>query len=269
MIRQFVRFAAGDFEGYGFLEEEGKIRAIEGDIYSDTYGDILSDAHITDLRYDPERDQVRILPPCRPSKIVAVGLNYRDHARELHLPEPQEPLIFLKPPSAVIGHEEAIMYPWMSRQVEYEGELGIIMGRKAKGIAAEETAGYILGYTCVNDITARDLQKKDGQWTRAKSFDTFAAIGPCLAVRLAAESLIIRSRLNGQLRQSSNTNQLIFSPAFLVSFISQIMTLFPGDVISTGTPAGVGPLQPGDVVEVEIEGIGTLRNRVVAGQPEG
>ena len=219
---------------------------------------------MTDRWYD--YDQVRILPPCQPSKIVAVGLNYRDHARELSLPEPEEPLIFLKPPSSVIGHEEAIIYPRMSHHVEYEGELGIVIGKRAKGITAKDAHEYILGYTCVNDITARDLQKKDGQWTRAKSFDTFAAIGPCLAVGLSPESLIIRSYLNGQIRQASNTNQLIFSPTFLVSFISQVMTLFPGDVISTGTPAGVGPLQPGDVVEVEIEGIGTLRNRVVAEQ---
>jgi len=266
VIRRFIRFAAEKFEGYGLLEAEGKIRAVDGDIYSDDYGDIWGDAHFTDRWYD--RDRVRILPPCQPSKIVAVGLNYRDHAHEMHLPEPEEPLIFLKPPSAVIGHEEAIIYPQMSHEVEYEGELGIVIGKRVRGITAKEASEYILGYTCVNDVTARDLQKKDGQWTRAKSFDTFAAIGPCLAVGLSPENLGIRSYLNGQLRQASSTNQLIFSPTFLVSFISRIMTLLPADVIATGTPAGVGPMQPGDVVEVEIEGIGTLRNSVMAEQAE-
>lgn len=265
-IRRFVRFSAENFEGYGLLEEEGKIRAVEGDLYGDVHSDLWGETHLTDRWYD--YDRVMILPPCQPSKIVAVGLNYRDHARELNLPEPAEPLIFLKPPSSVIGHKDAIIYPRMSHHVEYEGELGIVMGKQARGISAKDAHEFILGYTCVNDITARDLQKKDGQWTRAKSFDTFAAIGPCLAVGLSPESLFIRTFLNGQLRQSSSTNQLIFFPAFLVSFISQVMTLHPADVISTGTPSGVGPMQPGDVVEVEIEGIGTLRNRVVVEQAE-
>jgi len=267
-IRRFVRFSTENFEGYGLLEGEGKIRAIEGDLSGDIHSDRWGETHLTDQWYDRDHDRVRVLPPCQPSKIVAVGLNYRDHAHELNLPEPEEPLIFLKPSSAVIGHEEAIIYPRMSHHVEYEGELGIVIGKLAKGIKAKDAFEYILGYTCVNDITARDLQKKDGQWTRAKSFDTFAAIGPCLAMGFSPDGLVIRSYLNGQLRQASSTNQLIFSPAFLVGFISQVMTLFPGDVISTGTPAGVGPMQPGDVVDVEIEGIGTLRNKVVAEQAE-
>ena len=255
LIRRFVRFSAPNFTGYGLVEESnGKIQAIEGS----PFGEYL----MLDRWY--EQSHIRILPPCQPSKIVAVGLNYRDHARELKLPEPDEPLLFLKPPSALIGHEEAIVYPSMSHQVEYEGELAIVIGRRAQQIKPEDAASYIAGYSCANDVTARDLQKKDGQWTRAKSFDTFASFGPCLAVGLCADNLGIKTYLNGQVRQSSHTAQLIFPPAFLVSFISRIMTLLPEDVIFTGTPSGVGALQPGDVVEVEIEGIGRLKNPVIA-----
>ncbi|MEW6381386.1 MAG: fumarylacetoacetate hydrolase family protein [bacterium] len=254
MIRRFVRFSTQSYTGYGLLDEgEEKIREIEGS----PFGEHL----VTDRWHD--QSQVRISPPCQPSKIVAVGLNYRDHARELNLPEPDEPLLFLKPPSAVIGHEGTIIIPAMSQQVEYEGELAIVIGKRAGRVKPEDAADYIAGYTCANDVTARDLQKKDGQWTRAKSFDTFASFGPCLVSGLDADNLGIRTYLNGQLRQSSHTSQLIFSPAFLVSFISRIMTLLPHDIILTGTPAGVGALHPGDVVEVEIECLGRLRNKVI------
>lgn len=253
-MKKFIRFLRENAERYGILDKEDTIRELKGDFF----GEIL----LTGQQY--KLSQVHILPPCHPSKIVAVGLNYRDHARELNLPEPQEPLLFLKPPSALIGHNESIIYPKMSQQVEYEGELGIVIGRQAKEIELDKADEYICGYTCVNDITARDLQKKDGQWTRAKSFDTFAAIGPYVVTEINPHNLTIQSFLNGKLCQSSNTSQLIFNTSFLVSFISQIMTLVPGDVISTGTPAGVGPMHPGDVIEVEIEHIGRLHNRVTS-----
>jgi 2-keto-4-pentenoate hydratase/2-oxohepta-3-ene-1,7-dioic acid hydratase in catechol pathway len=207
---------------------------------------------------------VRLLAPCEPTKIIALGLNYRDHAQEMRMALPQEPLIFLKPSTSVIGPEEAIIYPPQSRRVDYEAELGVVIGRRAFKIPEAEAGNYILGYTCCNDVTARDLQKQDGQFTRSKSFDTFAPLGPWVETELAdPEGVTVEAYVNGQRRQHSHTGNLIFGVAFLVSFISHIMTLLPGDVISTGTPAGVGPLQPGDVVEIRLGGIGSLRNPVV------
>lgn len=206
---------------------------------------------------------VRLLAPVEPSKIVAVGRNYKDHAAEMGNPLPVEPLLFLKPSTAVIGPHDAILYPEMSSRVDFEGELAVVIKRKTYRLDDEaEAADRILGYTCLNDVTARDLQEKDKQFTRAKSFDTFAAVGPCIAAGLDPASLEIKTFLNGKLRQSSNTRHLIFSVPFLVRFISRIMTLLPGDIITTGTPAGVGPMQPGDRVDVQIEGIGTLSNSV-------
>lgn len=207
-MKKFIRFLREDAERYGILDKEDTIRELKGDFF----GKIL----FTGQQYP--LNQVKILPPCQPSKIVAVGLNYRDHARELNLPEPQEPLIFLKPPSALIGNNESIIYPHMSQWVEYEGELGVVIGRQAKEIMPNKADEYIFGYTCVNDITARDLQKKDGQWTRAKSFDTFAAVGPYLAAGINPNNLTIQSFLNGKLCQSSNTSQLIFNPFFFGEF---------------------------------------------------
>lgn len=208
---------------------------------------------------------VQLLAPVGPSKIVAVGLNYKDHALERGKPLPEEPLLFLKPSTAVIGPGETIVYPHhMSKRVDYEGELALVIKRRASMLSAlEPVEPYILGYTCFNDVTARDLQDKDKQFTRAKSFDTFAAIGPWIAVGLDPSNLDIKTYLNGKLRQSSNTRNLIFSIPDLVRFISNVMTLLPGDVITTGTPSGIGPMVPGDEVDVEIEGIGKLRNRVL------
>ncbi len=203
------------------------------------------------------------LSPVIPSKIVAVGLNYRDHARELRMKIPDEPIIFLKPPTAVIGPEEDILLPPESKEVHYEGELAIVIGKaiyRPKDFKEVESA--ILGYTCFNDVTARDLQRKDGQWTRSKSFNTFAPIGPFIETELNPEDLRIETRVNGEIKQKSSTKELIFNVFELVKFISNIMTLLPGDVIATGTPPGVGALKDGDVVEVFIEGIGTLRNGV-------
>jgi 2-keto-4-pentenoate hydratase/2-oxohepta-3-ene-1,7-dioic acid hydratase in catechol pathway len=207
---------------------------------------------------------VRLLAPCEPTKIVALGLNYPDHAQEMRLDLPREPLIFLKPSTSVIGPAEAIIYPPQSQRVDFEAELGVVIGRRAFKVPAAEAGNYILGYTCCNDVTARDLQKQDGQFTRSKSFDTFAPLGPWVETALADPGdVTVEAYVNGQRRQHSHTGNLIFGVATLVSFISHIMTLLPGDVISTGTPSGVGPLQPGDVVEIRLGGIGSLRNPVV------
>ncbi len=206
----------------------------------------------------------RLLPPCSPSKIVAVGLNYKDHAKEIGVPLPEEPLLFLKPSTSVLAPEADIVYPRMSKRVDYEAELGVVIGKLCRHVSEAAAKGYILGYTAVNDVTARDLQQKDGQWTRSKSFDTFAPLGPWIETEIKDPNhLAVEAFLNGERRQHSNTDNLIFGVYKLVSFISRVMTLLPGDVIATGTPAGIGPMQPGDVIEVRLEGIGTLRNRLV------
>lgn len=207
---------------------------------------------------------VRLLPPVEPSKVIGVGLNYRDHAKEVGLQPPEEPVLFLKPPTAVIGPGDPIVLPPCSERVDYEGELAIVVGKKAKDVTPEEAPSYILGYTCFNDVTARDIQRREGQWTRAKGFDTFAPLGPWIVTDLDPRGLKIETYLNGEVRQSSNTSHLIFDPFELLAFCSRVMTLLPGDVIATGTPSGIGPIKPGDVVEVRIEGIGSLRNPVIA-----
>jgi len=204
---------------------------------------------------------VRILPPVLPTKIVGIGRNYRDHARELGNPVPEEPLVFLKPPSAVIGHLDAIVAPAQAGRVDYEGELGVVIRKRTRGLGdGAAVSDHILGYTCFNDVTARDLQKKDVQFTRAKSFDTFAAVGPCIATGLDPAALRLKTFLNGRLVQEGSTANLIFSVPFLVRHLSRIMTLNPGDIIATGTPAGIGPMTPGDRVDVQIDDVGVLSN---------
>ncbi|MGQ9921322.1 MAG: fumarylacetoacetate hydrolase family protein [Desulfobacca sp.] len=213
---------------------------------------------------------VQLLAPCEPSKIIALGLNYRDHAAEMRLPLPDEPLIFLKPATSVIGPGAAIVLPAQSRRVDYEAELAVVLGRVARKVAAAAAHDYIWGYTCCNDVTARDLQKKDGQFTRSKSFDTFAPLGPWIETSLPAPAMVtVEAYVNGQRRQHSHMGNLVFDVPTLVSFISHIMTLLPGDVIATGTPAGVGPLQPGDVVEIRLGGIGSLENPVISDADSG
>jgi len=207
--------------------------------------------------------QVKLLAPCLPSKIVGLGLNYRTHAEETNLSLPKAPLIFLKPSTAVIGPGDAIVLPHCSGRVDYEGELGVVTGRKAKDVPKGEAKHYVIGYTCVNDVSERHAQSEDGQWTRAKGFDTFAPIGPWIETEVAPDNLKIETYLNGELRQSAYTSDLIFGVNDLVSFISSIMTLLPGDVITTGTPSGIGRISPGDTVEIRIDKIGTLRNPVV------
>ena len=208
--------------------------------------------------------QVRLLAPAEPSKIVAVGLNYLDHIREMNDPNPEEPVIFLKPPTAVVGPEEAIVAPPRSSRVDYEAELAAVIGRPCRNIQAQEADAYIFGYTCMNDVTARDLQPVDGQWTRAKGFDTFAPLGPWVETDFDPDDAPIEARLNGEIKQSARTSMMIRGARELVAFASSVMTLLPGDVVSLGTPEGVGPMRPGDVVEVTVGGIGTLRNPVRA-----
>lgn len=240
------RFKYGDEIFYGEVKEEKII--VDRTLYWDTF--LLSD--------------VQVLPPTMPGKIICVGLNYRDHARELNMSLPGSPVIFLKPPSAVISSNANIVYPESTKHVDYEAELAVIIGKRCKNIRAEDVHSIIMGYTCFNDVTARDLQKKDGQWTRSKSFDTFAPIGPYIAEPgLDISDLMIRTRVNGKLKQDSSTRNLIFTVPELIQFISGIMTLERGDVIATGTPAGVGELHVGDEVEVDIEDIGVLKNTVV------
>jgi 2-keto-4-pentenoate hydratase/2-oxohepta-3-ene-1,7-dioic acid hydratase in catechol pathway len=222
-----------------------------------------------DLAVDPfdplPLDEAPTLAPVAPSKIVCVGRNYREHAAELGNEVPVEPLLFLKPPSAVLSPGEAIRIPALSKRVDFEGEIAVVIGTRCSQIGPDEDASwYIRGYTLANDVTARDLQKKDGQWSRAKGFDTFCPVGPLVTDEVdPATGLGITTRLNGELRQDGNTRDLIFSIDHLLRYISAAMTLFPGDLILTGTPAGVAPMQPGDRVAITAEGIGTLMNPVV------
>lgn len=207
--------------------------------------------------------EVLLLAPSQPSKVVCVGRNYAEHAAELGNEPPKEPLIFLKPPSAVIAPEEAIVLTPHSERVDYEGELAVVIGKNCRNLKpSENVSPYVLGYTCLNDVTARDLQKKDVQFTRAKSFDTFCPFGPWIETDMDLSAARVQTFVNGKQRQSGKVSDMVFAVDFLIRWISQIMTLVPGDVIATGTPSGVGPLVAGDVVEVTIAGIGTLRNRV-------
>jgi 2-keto-4-pentenoate hydratase/2-oxohepta-3-ene-1,7-dioic acid hydratase in catechol pathway len=249
---KYYRIATAEGERWA-REDGGKLRRLAGDPFS---GDRDEDVV---LRFD----EARLLPPIAPSKIVAIGRNYKDHAAELGNPLPPEPMLFLKPPSAIIATEETIRRPAWAGRVDHEAELGIVIGRTARDLASPaDAAAHVFGATCVNDVTARELQKKDVQFTRAKGFDTFCPVGPCLATGLDLSRLRVTGRVNGQVRQQGSTADLIFDVPYLVWFVSRVMTLLPGDIISTGTPAGVGPPVAGDVVEVEVEGVGILRNPV-------
>lgn len=208
----------------------------------------------------------RVLTPVVPSKIVAVGLNYKDHAAEMNKALPEEPLIFLKPSTSVVGPGEPIVLPAGAGRVDYEAEVGVVIGKTARHVPAARAHDYVFGLTCVNDVTDRDLQRRDVQYTRAKGFDTFSPVGPCVAAGDLDRSIGIESRVNGEPRQSSSTSELIFSIRQLVEFVTAVMTLLPGDIISTGTPPGVGPLVAGDRVVVAVEGVGELTNEVVAAQ---
>ena len=198
----------------------------------------------------------------KPGKIIAVGRNYVDHAKERGVDVPEIPLIFFKPPSSVIGPEEAIILPPQSTRVDHESELAVVIGKAGRWIQADQAMNHVMGYTAANDVTARDLQQRDGQWTRGKGFDTFCPLGPWIETELDPSDTILRCRVNGEMRQMGSTREMVFTVQQLIAFISTVMTLEPGDVILTGTPAGIGPLVSGDVVEVEVEGIGVLRNPV-------
>ena len=256
---QIVRFAAQGKIKYGALEGN-TIRCFRGSPFTHFKG---PDSSFPFDGSTCELGDVRLLAPCLPSKIVGLGLNYHSHAEETKLPIPDVPLIFLKPSTAVIGPGDEIVLPRASKRVDYEGELGIVIGKKASNVPEESVKDYILGYTCVNDVSERYAQREDGQWTRAKGFDTFAPIGPWIETAVDPDDLNIETFLNGDLRQSACTSDLIFGVAELTSFISSVMTLLPGDVIATGTPSGIGRMGPGDVVEIRIESIGTLRNLVI------
>jgi 2-keto-4-pentenoate hydratase/2-oxohepta-3-ene-1,7-dioic acid hydratase in catechol pathway len=248
---KIIRFSADNKIHYGVLEKNN-VKVIKGSPFSN-------------IRYTGGTRKlidVKLLAPCVPSKIVCLGVNYRSHAGEMSQQIPQSPLIFLKPPTAIINPEENIIYPEMSHRVDFEGELGVIIKKKAIRISTAEALDYVLGYTCFNDVTARDLQKLDGQWTRAKGFDTFAPFGPCIETEIDPVDVPIETYLNGESKQKSNTTELIFSVKEVISFISRVMTLLPGDIIASGTPAGIGPMNPGDIVEVKIAPIGVLRNCV-------
>lgn len=206
--------------------------------------------------------KARLLSPAEPSKIVCVGKNYLAHAKEFDSQVPSEPLLFLKPATAVIGPEDTVEYPSFATRVDYEGELAVVIGKRCRNVRAEDFSDVVFGYTCLNDVTERNIQHADGQWTRGKSFDTFCPLGPWIVTDLDPSDLAIRTRLNGDVRQDSRTSKMIFSLGRILEHITACMTLLPGDVIATGTPENVGPMQPGDTVEVEIEGIGILRNHI-------
>ena len=232
--------------------DEGRVQPLVGDDFES----------LTPEGASIERAAVRLLCPVLPSKIVCVGRNYRAHAAELGHAVPEQPLLFLKPPSALLPTEFTIRLPSASEKVEHEAELAVVVGALARNVSPERALEHVLGYTAFNDVTARDIQKREVQFTRAKGFDTFAPVGPWIETALDPRGLRIQCRVNGQTRQDGNTAQMVFDVAALVSYASRCMTLLPGDVIATGTPEGVGPLAPGDVVEVEIDGLGVLRNPV-------
>lgn len=263
---KIVHYRFGDEEDYGKLDEQGTIHRLAGDIFGDF--------DITDRKLD--KNQVQLLPPVLPPNIIAIGLNYKQHARESgHENFPERPVIFLKATTSVIGPGDSISLPEMAPgEVDYEAELAVIIGKLAKNVEVDEALDYVLGYTCANDVSARDCQRRlDEQWARGKSFDTFCPLGPVIETVLDPDNCKIRSRLNGRVMQNSNTSDMIFSPAELVSYCSKNMTLLPGTVILTGTPEGVGfarePqvfLHEGDDIEIEIENIGTLSNHVTTSE---
>jgi 2-keto-4-pentenoate hydratase/2-oxohepta-3-ene-1,7-dioic acid hydratase in catechol pathway len=253
-----LKIARFDFRGkvaYGLVDPaRGEIRELDGPPFEG----------IRDTGSVRPLADVRLLAPVVPSKIVAIGFIYKGHAREMGREIPEEPLIFLKAPSALNDPGGDVVYPRASQRVDYEAELAVVIGKRAKDVEARDARSVILGYTCINDVTARDLQAKDVQFARAKGFDTFAPLGPWIETDLDPSALQVRCLVNGQVKQEFNTREMEISVFALVEYISRVMTLYPGDIIATGTPPGVGPVQVGDVMTIEIEGIGSLTNRVVA-----
>jgi len=251
---RFVRYQQGkEAPRYGWVHED-RVGPLEGDLFGD----------YRRLEADIPLQKVRLLAPVVPGKILGVGRNYIEHAREQKVDVPEIPAFFLKPPSAVIGPGDAIVLPPQSEKVEHEAELAVVIGQAGRWIPAEKAHEFILGYTIANDVTARDLQRKDLQWTRGKGFDTFCPLGPWIETELDPADILVSCRVSGELRQMASTREMVFSIAQLIAFISAVMTLQPGDLILTGTPAGVGPLKAGDSLETTVEGIGNLVNPVVA-----
>jgi 2-keto-4-pentenoate hydratase/2-oxohepta-3-ene-1,7-dioic acid hydratase in catechol pathway len=250
---RFVRYQyRTDEPSYGWLLED-QLGNINGDLFGGEYRRMETSLQLA---------AVKLLAPALPQKIIAVGRNYVEHAKEQNAEVPEYPLLFLKAPSAVIGPGDTILLPPQSQRVDYEAELAVVIGKKGRWVKAEEVLDHVFGYTIANDVTARDLQNKDGQWTRSKGFDTFCPLGPWIETELDPADVLIYCRVNGQVRQMGSTRDMVFSVGQLIVFISSIMTLYPGDVILTGTPAGIGGLNAGDVVEVEIDGIGKMKNYV-------
>ena len=248
---KIIRYTIGKQTEYGILEGE-QVQGLDGEPYPQIK---------RSNRYYKLSD-VKLLAPCTPSKIVAIGLNYYSHAKEVNQPVPEEPMMFYKPSTSVIGPEDKIRYPEGSQHLDYECELGVVIKSLARQVSKQEAMKYVLGYTCFNDVTARDWQKKDSQWSRAKGSDTFSPIGPCIETELDPGNVLVETYLNGERKQRANTSDLVFGVPELVSYISQVITLLPGDVIATGTPSGISSMQRGDTVEIKIEHIGTLRNYV-------
>jgi 2-keto-4-pentenoate hydratase/2-oxohepta-3-ene-1,7-dioic acid hydratase in catechol pathway len=255
---RIVRFKAGRKTGYGGMKNNQVSRLAASPFKRNTK---VNELALTGETYPLA--EVILLAPCQPSKLVCLGVNYRPHAQEMGSNLPRQPLLFLKPPSAVIGPESPIVLPRDWQRVDYEAELAVVIGRETKYVTEAEAHHYILGFTCFNDVTERVAQKEDGQWTRGKGYDTFAPLGPWIETKLNPNDLKLETYLNGELKQSSRTSELLFGIPRLISYISGVMTLLPGDVIATGTPAGIGAMKSGDVVEIKIEGIGALRNPVV------
>jgi 2-keto-4-pentenoate hydratase/2-oxohepta-3-ene-1,7-dioic acid hydratase in catechol pathway len=271
---RIARFAVGDQVRYGVVDDEAAPPEGNGagayagltvaEISGHPFGPADEDVKLTGTRHAV--DDVRLLAPVLPSKVVAIGRNYVEHAKELGNEAPSQPLIFLKPSTAVIGPGDAIVRPdRLSKRVDFEGELAIVFGRLCRDVPPARVAEVIFGYTCANDVTARDLQQSDGQWTRAKGFDTFCPIGPWIETGLDPADVQLTTTVNGDVKQDSRTSLLVHDIPTLVSYVTSVMTMLPGDVLLTGTPAGVGPIVAGDTVAVSIEGIGTLTNRVVDG----
>ena len=245
----------------GFLDEDNKVVELKGDILHYFNKDIKS--IMENIVESHSLEDIEIEAPVEPSKIVCIGLNYKDHAAELNLELPESPVIFIKPSTTVNKSNSVIIYPKISKQVDYEGELAVVIGKESKNVAVEEANNCIFGYTVINDVTARDFTLGDGQWTRGKSCDGFAPIGPYIETDLDPLNQNIVTKVNGVTKQNSNTSQMIFSPQEIISYVSQTMTLNPGDIIATGTPPGVGPMEADSTVEVTIEDIGTLKNYLI------
>lgn len=245
----------------GFLDDEGKVIELKGDILDYFNKDIKS--ILDNMVSSHSLDDIEILSPTEPSKIVCIGLNYKDHAKELNLDLPESPVIFIKPSTTINRTDNIILYPKVSKQIDYEGELAVVIGKETKQVSVEEADEYIFGYTIINDVTARDFTLGDGQWTRGKSCDGFAPMGPYIETSLDPLNQNIITKVNGKTRQNSNTSQMIFSPQEIISYLSETMTLNGGDVIATGTPPGVGPMDADSIVEVSIEDIGTLKNYLI------